>query len=69
MAENCIMNNFPFQLVSWFRKAGEDNLNSLATKLKSAADILGVKQVADDFEKLDFIVWVSKNFIQTRNGC
>ncbi|XP_044258934.1 uncharacterized protein LOC123007598 isoform X3 [Tribolium madens] len=45
------------ELVSWFRKAGEDNINSLTTKLKSAADVLAVKEVADDFEKLDFIAW------------
>ncbi|XP_008197482.2 puratrophin-1 isoform X1 [Tribolium castaneum] len=45
------------ELVSWFRKAGEDNISSLTTKLKSAADILAVKQVSDDFEKLDFIAW------------
>ncbi|XP_063910546.1 uncharacterized protein LOC135127835 isoform X3 [Zophobas morio] len=45
------------ELLSWFRKAGEDNLNSLTLKLRSAADVVGVKEVANDFEKLDFIAW------------
>jgi hypothetical protein len=48
-----------FQLLSWFRKAGEDSLSSLGSKLRSAGDVAGVKEVANDFEKLDFIAWVS----------
>jgi hypothetical protein len=47
------------ELLSWFRKAGEDSLSSLGSKLRSAGDVAGVKEVANDFEKLDFIAWVS----------
>jgi hypothetical protein len=57
-----LTNNRPkclFQLLSWFRKAGEDSLSSLGSKLRSAGDVAGVKEVANDFEKLDFIAWVS----------
>jgi vacuolar-type H+-ATPase subunit I/STV1 len=45
------------ELLSWFRKAGEDSLSSLGSKLRSAGDVAGVKEVANDFEKLDFIAW------------
>jgi hypothetical protein len=47
-----LTNNRPkclFQLLSWFRKAGEDSLSSLGSKLRSAGAGARVKKIANHF--------------------